>query len=248
MEMGSAFPTLQLFILLALSLGTLAPWRLQVVVAVLLAPAYLMLSVPEPTRSGMVQRWLETRYDRSRVDALSDPAGIIVLGGGLAAYVVDATMGLSLDDRGRSGRITGAAALARRFPHAKVIHTGREQVSAQDAFEGLGIARDRIIVEDRATSTYENATFLSTLLASRPEQRWILVTSASHMPRAIATFRSAGFNVVAYPVDFEAEPTMALPGQAARAAGGGWPRGLGEIVGILGYVVTGRINVCRILR
>jgi uncharacterized SAM-binding protein YcdF (DUF218 family) len=245
--MGAAFPTLLLFALLALALGTLVPGRLQVVAAALLLPVFLILSVPEPTRSWSIQRWLETRYDRSRVDTLSDPAGIIVLGGGLATYVVDATMGLSLDDRGRSGRITGAASLARRFPQAKVVHTGEEQPSAADVLAGLGIARDRIVIEDRSSTTFENATFTAALLKPQPGQRWILVTSASHMPRAMATFRTAGFDVVAYPVDFEADPAQAPPEAAMRAAAQpAWPRGRRELLAILGYLATGRISMWKL--
>jgi uncharacterized SAM-binding protein YcdF (DUF218 family) len=35
------------------------------------------------------------------------------------------------------------------------------------------------------------------------DERWILVTSAAHMPRAIAVFRAAGFPIEAYPVDYQ---------------------------------------------
>ena len=43
----------------------------------------------------------------------------------------------------------------------------------------------------------------SRLLADpKPGERWLLVTSASHMPRAIAVFRAAGFAVEAYPVNW----------------------------------------------
>lgn len=36
----------------------------------------------------------------------------------------------------------------------------------------------------------------------RPEQRWLLITSAYHMPRALDSFRRAGFHVSAYAVDY----------------------------------------------
>lgn len=240
--MGAAFPTLPLFTLLALALGTLMPARLQVIIAALLAPAILALAVPEPVRSQAIQRWLETRYDRSGMDTLTDPVGIIVPGGGLATYVVDAALGLPLDDRGRSGRITGAAALAMRFPQANIIHAGVEQASARDAFAALGIARERVIVEERSGTTYENAILSAALLKPRQGQRWILVTSASHMPRAMATFRSVGFDVVAYPVDYEADPDNASPEAAARGRDKWWPRGRREALAILNYLATGRIK------
>ena len=240
-------PVLPLYGLFALALGTLVPRLLQPFLAVALVLGALALAVPEPQRSAALQRWLETRYDRSGVDRVSDPAGIIVLGGGLFSYVVDAKSGHILDDRGRSGRITGGAILARRFPQSRLIHTGSGEADARGAFEKLGVAPERILVEDRSATTYENAIFTAALLSPRPGQSWILVTSASHLPRAMATFRSAGFDVVAYPVDFEADPVNALYEPAAAAARRIWPRGRIEILSILGYVAMGRIKIWRLL-
>lgn len=240
-------PVLQLYGLFSLAIGTLAPRLIQPVVAVVLVLGAWALAVPEPQRSFAAQRWLETRYDRSGVDHVTEPAGIIVLGGGLFSYVVEANSGRAVDDRGRGGRISGAAALARRFPRAKLIHTGSGEAAAREVFEKLGVSPERILVEDRSETTYENATFTAALVSPQPGQRWILVTSASHIPRAMATFRSAGFEVVAYPVDFEADPARAMPQSAATAALSGWPSGRREVLSILGYLAMGRISILRLL-
>ena len=53
----------------------------------------------------------------------------------------------------------------------------------------------------RATR-FENGQFTKELLKPKPDQLWILVTSAYHMPRAVAVFRKAGFSIIAYPVDY----------------------------------------------
>jgi uncharacterized SAM-binding protein YcdF (DUF218 family) len=66
----------------------------------------------------------------------------------------------------------------------------------------LGIDPDRILVEDRSRTTEENAAFSKALVEPKPGERWLLVTSAWHMPRAVGCFRQAGFGVTAYPVDF----------------------------------------------
>jgi len=63
-----------------------------------------------------------------------------------------------------------------------------------------GIPDVQLMIEARSTSTYENARFSTTLLHPNPCQRWVLVTSASHMPRAVGTFRKAGFKVLPSPV------------------------------------------------
>jgi uncharacterized SAM-binding protein YcdF (DUF218 family) len=43
----------------------------------------------------------------------------------------------------------------------------------------------------------------SRLIANpQPGERWLLLTSAFHMPRAVAVFRAVGFPVEPYPVDW----------------------------------------------
>jgi uncharacterized SAM-binding protein YcdF (DUF218 family) len=56
--------------------------------------------------------------------------------------------------------------------------------------------------ESASKNTWENAVYTKALVQPRPGQRWLLVTSASHMPRAIAVYRKAGFPVEPWPVDY----------------------------------------------
>ena len=51
----------------------------------------------------------------------------------------------------------------------------------------------------------ENAVFTRSLIAPKPGERWLLVTSALHMPREIGAFRQAGFPIEAYPVDYQTD-------------------------------------------
>jgi uncharacterized SAM-binding protein YcdF (DUF218 family) len=70
----------------------------------------------------------------------------------------------------------------------------------------MGVAKDRLILEASARDTYENAVFLKEELTKQgdlgPGKRWILITSAHHIPRAIGAFRKAGFDVEPWPVDY----------------------------------------------
>ena len=56
--------------------------------------------------------------------------------------------------------------------------------------------------EERSANTAENASFSAVLLKPKTSERWILVTSAFHMPRAIGAFRKGGFAVEAYPGEY----------------------------------------------
>ena len=74
----------------------------------------------------------------------------------------------------------------------------------------LGIGSDRLLLERKARNTAENAMLAKQLADPKPGERWLLVTSAWHMPRAMGLFRKAGFDVEAWPVDYR----TAGPGDA----------------------------------
>jgi len=76
-----------------------------------------------------------------------------------------------------------------------------------------GVPEHSILVEDRSLNTRENALFTYELLKGRNVRRILLVTSAMHMPRAVATFRKVGFDVMPAPADFHtgwADPDLPL--------------------------------------
>ena len=60
----------------------------------------------------------------------------------------------------------------------------------------------QVTFEARSRTTRENAVYTRELVEPKPGERWLLVTSSWHMPRAIGCFRQVGFDVTAYPVDF----------------------------------------------
>jgi uncharacterized SAM-binding protein YcdF (DUF218 family) len=153
---------------------------------------------------------LESRFpawDATR----GDPDGIVVLGGPIDP-------GLSLAHNtavfhGSVDRVIATAALALRYPKARIVYSGgndnlvfddtaKETDYALSVFEGLGISRERLLMEGRSRNTQENAEFSKALAAPKNGERWLLVTSAYHMPRSVGAFRKAGFAIEPYPVDW----------------------------------------------
>ena len=138
------------------------------------------------------------------------PDGIVVLGGAISPDISAGRGVVALT--GAAERLTVTAVLAHRYPNARIIFTGGtasldptrplEAPLAVKQFESLGVAHDRITAEEQSRNTIENAVFSRLLADPKPGERWLLVTSASHMPRAIAAFRAAGFPVEAYPVNW----------------------------------------------
>jgi uncharacterized SAM-binding protein YcdF (DUF218 family) len=146
--------------------------------------------------------------------------------------------------------MTVVADLARRYPKARIVFSGgsgnllggpAEADFVMPLFESFGIARERVTLERRSRNTAENARFSKELVQPGPGERWLLVTSAYHMPRAIGLFRRAGFAVEAYPVDWrtgagdDAAPFVALSAGLART-----DAALREWVGLVAYKITGQ--------
>ncbi|MGA8158976.1 MAG: YdcF family protein, partial [Rhodoplanes sp.] len=100
----------------------------------------------------------------------------------------------------------------------------------------------RLIPEDRSRNTVENAVFSKELAAPKEGERWLLATSAYHMPRAIGAFRRAGFEVEAYPVDWRTRGP-ADAGRPFQSVADGLKRtdtAVREWVGLFVYWLTGR--------
>jgi uncharacterized SAM-binding protein YcdF (DUF218 family) len=134
---------------------------------------------------------LETRFPAWKPNN-GAPDGIVVLGGGI-------------------DRVVAAIKLAHQYPKARVVYSGgnsnlvraddTEADVAEPIFVGLGLARDRLFLDRQSRNTQENAEFSKAIAAPKPGERWLLVTSAYHMPRSVGIFRKVGFAVEPYPVD-----------------------------------------------
>jgi uncharacterized SAM-binding protein YcdF (DUF218 family) len=153
-----------------------------------------------------------------------------------------------------AARLTEAVALARRFPQSRLVYAGGSaslgdslSTEAQDAgklWASLGIDPARIALEDRSRNTDENARFARDLIHPEPPQVWLLVTSAFHMPRAMGLFRKAGFNVLAYPVDYRSAGGTAdwrLNYEASRGFRQ-FDVAIHEWVGLIAYRASGKID------
>jgi uncharacterized SAM-binding protein YcdF (DUF218 family) len=153
---------------------------------------------------------LEQRFPAWQEGGGRAPDGIVVLGGVFDSPVSQARGDIALTDAAE--RVTVVAEIARAYPNARILFSGGSgRLLLQEApesnlavrmFAALGIPASRVEVDDRARDTLENAVFSKAVAAPKPGERWLVVTSAYHMPRSIGAFRRAGFAVEAYPVDW----------------------------------------------
>ena len=143
-------------------------------------------------------------------------------------------------------------ALGRQYPGARLVFTGggksqgpvpSEAAVSADVLRALGFDVERIVFEDRSSDTFANAMFTRQLVGPQPGETWLLITSAWHMPRAVGSFRAAGWAVLPVPVDYTTggpvhwklgfNPTLRLAALSIAVH---------EWVGLLAYRVLGRTD------
>lgn len=197
---------------------------------------------------------LEERFpawDSSRDGSRGAPTGIICLGGAVDTVVSPERGEVALNEAAE--RMTAIAELARRYPNARVVFTGgsgrlvyggstTESELAARLFASFGIAKERITLEDKSRDTLENARFTKELVRPKPGERWLLVTSAHHMPRSVGLFRAEGFPVEAFPVDYRTRGAVDMLRPFSPLSDGlrRTDTAMREWVGLLTYWITGR--------
>lgn len=199
----------------------------------------LIMSIPFIANlASMPLRLAEIDTDRP---AASNYDAIVVLGGGVYA---DNLGGYWLTRqsarRGAAGKALGDA---RRLP---VILSGGNPVAGQPPEAEVLAAQyafpETAILETRSLNTYENAVNTSDILRQNNWSRILLVTSDTHLLRAVALFRAQGIETVG-PVGVDDPPASDgsdfIPSASAFSI---WRQVLKEYTGIAWYLMTGRIG------
>lgn len=168
------------------------------------ALAAIALIATTPLGANALVRLVELAPDDAAVCRGPVPA-IVVLGGGFEHDPRDAgdvaalsgpglrrlLAGAALHERNRAARLYIAGAADERIPESVVL---------AGLAERLGVPADAVSTERTSMSTWENAQNLRAL-PQPPPARVALVTSALHLPRALAAFRAAGFDPCAVASD-----------------------------------------------
>ncbi len=195
----------------------------------------------------LLLRPLENRFPEPHLPDYVD--GIIVLGGGQNMKVTQTRGHMTFNGSGE--RMIEAVALSRRFPEARIVFTGgngrsglTEADVARMTFEELGLGPERVMFEDRAANTYDNAVLTFDTLNPKPGEVWLLVTSAWHMPRSVGVFRKAGWEMIPYPVDYRTAPEgTGLFGVGLDGNLRGVTLALHEYLGLAAYRLMDRTDV-----
>jgi uncharacterized SAM-binding protein YcdF (DUF218 family) len=176
--------------------------------------------------------------------------GVIVLGGFIDPVASQARGRASVG--GSIDRLFALLSLARAYPQAKLVVTGgsgsllhpdaSEAPVVRQLLADMGFPIERVIFEGKSRNTVENAVFSKEMINPAPGETWLLVTSAAHMARSVSCFRKAGWEVVAYPVDWRTWPGQLrlrfdLVGGLSHLGSA-----LHELYGLAAYYMLGRTS------
>ena len=216
--------------------------RIFIWLAVLLPLSYGVLPV-----STWPLRVLENSYPVPVIDQPVD--GIIVLGGHTESGEVSASRNQA-QQNDTADRLTKGLMLHRQNPGSLLVFSGfsgqinpkgwNEAEITRRLLDELGVEKRGITFELTSRNTWENAVNTLEVAVPQPGSRWVLVTSASHMPRAMGAFEAAGWDgIIPYPTDYQTTAEgnglfdLLTGFEAVRTA-------LHEYVGSFVYWLTGR--------
>jgi len=162
-----------------------------------------------PGLSHSLQSLLEARAGETAAESLPRADAIVVLGGTLSPPSIaggDANLSSAAD------RLVYAAKLYALGKAPVILISGgsgggetsnAESVHAAALLAAWGVPASAILTETESVNTYENAVYSKLMLDQHGLKTVLLVTSAMHMPRALATVQSAGIAATPAATDFE---------------------------------------------
>lgn len=193
---------------------------------------------------------LETRFATN--PKLPDKVdGIIVLSGASNPY--GSAYWQQVELNGSAERIFAFMRLIKKYPHAVHVFTGgsgsmkyqqyKHAHTIQKLFQEQGVDTAGVVFEALSRNTYENARFSHAKVKPKPGERWILITTAYHMPRSVGIFQKLRWQVIPYPVDHYTNPENLF------RVSTGFAQNLfilktaaKEWIGLAAYFLTGKTN------
>ncbi len=179
----------------------------------------LAVSVLLVASSGGFSNWIVRSLEQQYLPGDVPQAEAIVLLGGATNSQLAPRPWVEISDQG--DRVLYAAKLYREARAPLMIPTGgridwkgpgtSEAEDMTTLMETMGVPRSAIILEPKALNTYENAVNVKKILDERKIDRFLLVTSAAHMPRSMMIFRKLGMNAIPTPTDYQKSDLESRP-------------------------------------
>lgn len=190
---------------------------------------------------------LESKYKVN--PELKHVDGIIVLSGAINPERTRLWNQTVINDS--SERLFAFIALSKKYPEARLVYTGgsgditnqhdKHADVAARLFREQGLDTTKIAFESESRNTSESSILTKKIVNPQKDEKWVLITTAWHMPRSIGIFCKADWLVIPYPVDFRTKPDKlfriewSFSGHLSQLK-----IGIKEWLGVLVYSVTGK--------
>jgi uncharacterized SAM-binding protein YcdF (DUF218 family) len=248
-----------LIIFLLLSLLFLALRKLHLCKRFLLFALLDLLVVGWLPSSEYGLKLLEDAIPKSNLATISvdDIGGIIILGGAIGSGEISIDRG-DISINSRAERLTKGFELIRTYPNLPFVFSGYsgrlspKGMSESEAFQQLiiqqGLPETMAHYENQSRNTYENVIYLKPIIqefGAKTEggvlKPWLLITSASHMLRSYEIFQKQDIAVIPVPVDYQTGNRLNWGKFDLRGGVQNWSTLNHELIGLLGYWLTGKI-------
>jgi len=199
-----------------------------------------------------LQVFLEHQTVKPRISNTDNYGGIIILGGCMNAGLSHIYKTPMIN--GSCERILDGIKLHKQFPDLPFIYSGgsgsirNQRYKGADAakhlIENLDVDTTGMIFERNSRNTYENMALSHALLNNEQLNKpWLLVTSASHMPRASRVFCQGGWDITPYPTDYQTDGHYRLKFASPLYNFMLLESTLKEIIGITAYGISGKLSL-----
>jgi uncharacterized SAM-binding protein YcdF (DUF218 family) len=186
---------------------------------------------------------LENRFPQPK-SLPADVTGFILLGG---SFALPETADRDFPVHSLAGsRLYEFIALVKQHPNARVVFTGNELEAkfTKQIFLQFGVEEHRISIEGESKTTQDNVRLTMAAIKPKPEEKWVVVTSAFHMPRSVGLFRGVGWEVIPYSVDYHTSGKITLKtwmtGLVDRLNAVAWQQGMLQWAGMINHYLEGQ--------
>ena len=204
---------------LLMLLAVLIFWRRPWARKLLLATFLLIFALHCGPVNYALRYPLESRYaplldprNTGSYDAIVVLTASMIPAGGLIPFpAIDESMFRRLDEAWRLYRIQPKPIIVSGGHVNPFTADQNENKIARDYLIHWGVPKDDVIGEDRSRDTFESAVEVQKLLNNKGWKRYLLVTSAIHMPRSMLVFTALASEPIPAPGDFSLNEFQLTP-------------------------------------
>ena len=164
-----------------------------------------------PTGNLLIYYLEKKFYNFTDLSKINDVDGILILGGSTDPQLSNTFNQINFKESAE--RLFEAARAIKKFPNAKIIFSGgsgkitsQDYTESSDAkifFEQQGIDVKKLIFDDKSRNTYENIIISEKLSKQQSDEKWLVISSAYHLNRAIKVAENIDWDLHPYATDFQ---------------------------------------------